>query len=84
MADKNIDLVDKDYKPISAIDEKTYQCCKLFSVVNTMTMTNWYKDDPEIYDGAHVGLQVVGRRFQEEKVLALTEILGDALGKNVV
>ncbi|KAH6679332.1 amidase signature domain-containing protein [Halenospora varia] len=40
--------------------------------------------DPELYDGAHVGVQIVGRRFQEEKVLALTEILGDALGKHVV
>ncbi|CAG8961864.1 hypothetical protein HYFRA_00013664 [Hymenoscyphus fraxineus] len=39
--------------------------------------------DPELYDGAHVAVQVVGRRFQEEKVLALTEILGDALGKHV-
>jgi amidase len=41
-------------------------------------------DDPEIYDGAHVGLQIVGRRFQEEKILAIAEILGDALGKLVV
>ncbi|KAL2069449.1 hypothetical protein VTL71DRAFT_14128 [Oculimacula yallundae] len=40
--------------------------------------------DPELYDGAHVGVQIVGRRFQEEKVLALTEFLGDALGKHVV
>jgi Asp-tRNA(Asn)/Glu-tRNA(Gln) amidotransferase A subunit family amidase len=41
-------------------------------------------DDPELYDGAHVAVQIIGRRFQEEKVLALTEILGDALGKHVV
>jgi amidase len=41
-------------------------------------------DDGDLYDGAHVGVQIVGRRFQEEKVLALTEILGDALGKHVV
>ena len=34
------------------------------------------KDDPDIYDGAHVALQVVGRRLQEEKVLALAEYLG--------
>ncbi|RDL36985.1 putative glutamyl-tRNA(Gln) amidotransferase subunit A [Venustampulla echinocandica] len=40
--------------------------------------------DPEIYDGAHVALQVVGRRFQEEKVLALTEVLSDALGKQAI
>lgn len=41
-------------------------------------------DDPELYDGAHVSLQVVGRRFQEEKVLAITEYLGNALDKQIV
>jgi hypothetical protein len=41
-------------------------------------------DDPEVFDGAHVAVQVVGRRFQEERILAITEILGDALGKHVV
>jgi len=46
------------------------------------TITKAY--DPEIYDGAHVAVQLVGRRLQEEKVLALTEIIGDALGKHVV
>ena len=38
-------------------------------------------DDPEIYDGAHVALQLVGRRFQEEKMLALAEYIGAQLGK---
>jgi amidase len=41
-------------------------------------------DDPEVYDGAYVAVQVVGRRSQEERILAITEILGDALGKHVV
>ncbi len=36
-------------------------------------------DDPAIYDGAAVALQLVGRRLQEEKVLALTEYLGNAI-----
>ena len=36
-------------------------------------------DDPEIYDGAHVSVQLVGRRFQEEKILALTGLLSGAL-----
>ncbi len=40
-------------------------------------------DDPELYDGTHVSVQIVGRRFQEEKVLAITEYLGDALGKHI-
>lgn len=35
--------------------------------------------DPEVFDGAFVGLQMVGRRLQEEKLLALAEMLGDAI-----
>lgn len=36
-------------------------------------------DDPEIYDGAHVSVQLVGRRLQEEKMLGLAKYVGDAL-----
>lgn len=36
-------------------------------------------DDPEIYDGAHVSIQVIGRRLQEEKILALAEFIGNAI-----
>lgn len=36
--------------------------------------------DPEIYDGAHVAIQLVGRRLQEEKMLALAEYIGQLLG----
>ena len=36
-------------------------------------------DDPEIYDGAHVGVQLIGRRLQEEKVLAITEYVAGVL-----
>lgn len=38
-------------------------------------------DDAEIFDGAHVSVQVVARRLQEEKVLTLTEIIANALNK---
>lgn len=44
---------------------------------------NTKSDDPEMYDGAHVSVQIVGRRFQEEKVIAITGMLGDALGEVV-
>ncbi len=47
-------------------------------------MTLFHIDDPDIYDGAHVAVQLLGRRLQEEKMLALTDIIGDALGKHVV
>ena len=36
-------------------------------------------DDPEIYDGAYVGVQLMGRRLQEEKVLAVTEYVAGVL-----
>lgn len=36
-------------------------------------------DDPEIYDGAHVSIQLVGRRLEEEKMLALAQYVGEAL-----
>lgn len=41
-----------------------------------------YEDyDAEIYDGAHVSIQIVGRRFTEEKMLAIAEYVGGLLGK---
>ncbi len=39
-------------------------------------------DDPEIYDGAHVAVQLVGRRLQEEKVLVMAEDLGNAIARS--
>lgn len=52
-------------------------------VVITQTLILHPADDAEIYDGAPVAVQLVGRRFEEEKVLVLAEILGDALGKTI-
>ena len=36
-------------------------------------------DDAEVYDGAPVGLQIVGRKFQEEKMLAIATVIKAAL-----
>jgi len=38
-------------------------------------------DDPEVFDGAHVSLQLVGRRLQEEKMIAIADLVGKAVGK---
>lgn len=37
--------------------------------------------DPDIYDGAHVSVQIVGRRLEEEKMLGIAEYVGGLLGK---
>ncbi|KAK5954831.1 hypothetical protein OHC33_004557 [Knufia fluminis] len=40
--------------------------------------------DAEIYDGAHVAIQLIGRRLQEEKMLAIAEYIGQILGKESI
>lgn len=39
-------------------------------------------DDPEIYEGAHVSLQIVGKRLQEEKMLAIAAHVENLLGSS--
>ena len=60
--DKNIDVVNKSFRPVSEQDTEIQESY-----------------DPEIYHGAHVAIQLVGRRLQEEKVLALAEHIGRAI-----
>ena len=36
-------------------------------------------DDPEMYDGAPVGVQIVGRKYEEEKIWAVGKIIYSAL-----
>lgn len=40
-------------------------------------------DDPEKYEGGPVGLQVVARRFEEEKLLEMLEIIAQTIGEAV-
>lgn len=61
-ADKSIDKVDTDFKPLNDIDKLCHESY-----------------DPEIYDGAKVSVQFVGRRLQEEKMLAIADIAAAAL-----
>lgn len=39
-------------------------------------------DDADTYDGAPVGIQLLGRRLQEEKMLTLAEYLGEEIAKD--
>ncbi|KAJ5040893.1 uncharacterized protein L3040_005452 [Drepanopeziza brunnea f. sp. 'multigermtubi'] len=70
--------------PVMTVDKTLDVVDQGYQPLNAQDKKAWEAYDPDLYDGAHVSLQIVGRRFQEEKVLALTEYLGDALGKHVV
>ena len=49
--------------------------------ISILPNTDSMPDDPEIYDGAHVSVQLIGRRLSEEKTLAIAEYVGKTIGK---
>lgn len=40
-------------------------------------------DDADTYNGAPVGVQLVGRRLQEEKMLTIAEYIGEEIVRDV-
>lgn len=83
IADKSIDKKAEDFQPLNDVDQNTQDHCKSSSRV-LESLIDKATDDPEIYDGAHVGLQLVGRRLQEEKMIAIAKYLSDALHADAV
>ena len=73
--DPKIDVADKDYKPMNASDGFNHQTCKCaqpFSLRFLVALT--WLDVPESFDGAPISLQLVGRRYEDEKVSGVTEV----------
>ncbi|RFU26570.1 hypothetical protein B7463_g9772, partial [Scytalidium lignicola] len=70
--------------PVTLADKKVDLRDETYKPLNEEDRKVWESYDAEIYDGAHVAVQLVGRRYQEEKVLALAEIIGEALGNKLV
>ena len=82
---KYIDLFDNDYAPLNEVDRMNWQSCKSVSEIPSRSNT-WFslahitrQDDPETYHGAPVGLQIVTRKHEEEKVWAIAKIVDCAL-----
>ena len=53
---------------------------KSFKAISDADRQAYDDYDAEIYDGAHVSIQLIGRRFQEEKTFTLAEYIAEALG----
>lgn len=76
-ADKDSDLL----TPTASAGSLSYQHenttldsdCKFFISLSHRKQAHYSSDNASIYDGAPVGLQLIGRRLEEEKVLCLTE-----------
>ena len=84
--DKNVDKRAEGFKAVDETDQKSQDACELiansfilYTSVCGYADVRVFTDDPDIYDGAHVSVQLVGRRLQEEKMIALAKYVGDAL-----
>lgn len=64
--------VTKADKDIDVLDDS-------YNPTNDMDRRNWSAYDPEIYHGGPVGLQLVARKFEEEKILTIAKIVVAAL-----
>uniref|UniRef100_A0A8H7TRY5 Amidase domain-containing protein n=1 Tax=Bionectria ochroleuca TaxID=29856 RepID=A0A8H7TRY5_BIOOC len=62
--------------PISTVDKNVDSVDSSFSPLSDFDTRVQQGYIPEIYDGAHVSLQLLGRRFQEEKLLVLADYIG--------
>ena len=67
--------------PVTNVDKTVDMVNKSFKPVSEQDKDTQEDYDPEVYDGAHVAVQLVGRRLQEEKVLALAEYVGGAVAE---
>ena len=84
--DKNVDKKLEDFKAVDEEDQKTQDTCKhtlLLSFSGVREGVSFadlsFTDDPEIYDGAHVSVQLMGHKMQEEKMLGLAMYVGEAI-----
>lgn len=65
--------------PVTTVDKSVDKKIENFKAVDETDQKTQDTYDPEVYDGAPVAIQLVGRRLQEEKMLALAKYFGDAV-----
>lgn len=67
--------------PVTTVDASKDVKDQTYKPVNEQDRFVYELYDPDVFDGAPVGLQLIGRRLQEEKVLAALELIEKALGR---
>ncbi|KAL0471511.1 amidase signature domain-containing protein [Neurospora intermedia] len=65
--------------PVTKADRGVDGVDETYRPVNEVDRANWEAYDPEIYHGAPVGVQIVARKFEEEKVLGIAKVVHAAL-----
>ncbi|KAL2787818.1 amidase signature domain-containing protein [Aspergillus keveii] len=67
--------------PVTVVDSLQDPKPTSFEAMSEDDQRNWEKYTPEYYKDAPVCLQVMGRRYEEEKVLGLLRTIDQALGR---
>ncbi|KAL8885963.1 MAG: hypothetical protein Q9215_006264 [Flavoplaca cf. flavocitrina] len=65
--------------PVTRADKSVDTIDHDYQPLNEVDRKNWEAYDLETYDGAPVGLQIVARKWEEEKVWAIAKIIDTAL-----
>jgi amidase len=86
-ADQSIDKFDPDYVPAGELDKKNWEACASIHLsialphgpLRSEADNGRRTDDPEVYHGAPAAVQLLGCRLEEEKLLAIGQVITDAL-----
>lgn len=75
--DKERDVRNTSYKPVNALDEENHQLCMSFflSLAVIGKLIKDATDDPELWHNAPISLQLVGRQFEDERLLAVGAVV---------
>ena len=75
------DIVPKDWQPISETDKKVMNYCKSSPWIRYLEEIahNLLDGKPENHENSLVGLVVIGRRLEEEKVTVMLSVIKDSL-----
>ncbi|KAJ2992004.1 hypothetical protein NUW58_g2320 [Xylaria curta] len=65
--------------PVTKADRLIDTVDSSYEPLNDLDRMNWEAYDPEMYDGGPVGLQIIARKFEEEKVLSIAKIVVSAM-----
>ncbi|KAI1213560.1 amidase [Annulohypoxylon truncatum] len=67
--------------PVTKVDKVRDPFDDSYQPLNRKDEKNWKAYDPEVYHGGPVGVQIVARKFEEEKVWAIAKVVYQALQK---
>lgn len=76
------DVVPKDWQPISDMDRKIMSYCTFnpfSSFLFLVRIVDFLDGNPGNHENALVGLVVIGRRLEEEKVTAMLTVIKETL-----